>query len=138
MARATLFDFVYTLLYPGVLGSMLYEVLQPGAWDRPVRWIELAVVVLYCLDYLHLRSHLQGLDPIKSADITDALLDTAIAIIFGVAFHSVSNSLPFACGCLAGMATLALIYNFHARSMHRIVWRTCLRRSSAEGETKSW
>lgn len=89
---------------------MLYELLGFIPWG-PVQITQLSVVVLYCLDYVHVRGYLLGPDPVTSAGGLDTLIDACVAVLFGLAFHSIEKMPSRAFACLAAYAVLILIYN---------------------------
>jgi hypothetical protein len=58
--------FVYSLIYPGFLGSMIYEIIPSSnsAADLLKFWtlatlIKILITLLYCLDYLHLYADME-------------------------------------------------------------------------------
>ena len=89
---------------------MLYELLGFNPWG-PLQITQLSVVVLYCLDYIHVRGYLLGSDPVASAGGLDTLIDACVAVLFGLAFHSIEKMPSRAFACLAAYAVLILIYN---------------------------
>src|SRR5438105_6110640 len=67
---------IYGLIYPGFLGSMLYELIPAGGSDFTVahflirdNFIRYAIILFYSLDYLHLYGDMDGLikDPEKKS-----------------------------------------------------------------------
>ncbi len=63
-------EFVYGLLYPGFVGSMIYELIPQTSTDAdPKRYISIftgikwLITFLYCLDFLHLFSDMKSLTP---------------------------------------------------------------------------
>ena len=80
----------YDLLYPAILGSMLYDVVN---LQIRLDWIAVSkycLVVLYCLDYLHLFADLLQLKKVRSS-WRYTIFDGLIPIIFGFTYWSVSN-----------------------------------------------
>jgi len=89
--------FVYVLLYPGILGSMLYEatntIIETARENRmnALEWYLTArflVIILYCLDFLHMYN---DLDKKTKASKWWLFVDTVIPIIFAVAYWLTSR-----------------------------------------------
>ncbi len=77
--------FTYTQLYPAVLGSMLYDILHfPSKW-HPINIVKWSLTIFYCIDYFNLHSNLKSDKP-ENANAIDILIDTVVAILFGVAY----------------------------------------------------
>lgn len=80
----------YQLIYPGVLGSMIFDLADPF---RDFSWIWLCSVVIalcFVVDYLHLTLNLcaDGTSPLKHGPWMDAL----IAILFCISYFSLSHA----------------------------------------------
>jgi len=55
-------DFVYILLYPGLLGSMIYELIPKenlNGYLNTATYIRLAIILFYCIDFLHLYADMK-------------------------------------------------------------------------------
>src|SRR5437016_4165751 len=96
-------DFIYALVYPAVLGSMVYDLLQFGFPPKVPEITSISVAALYCLDYLHLRNDLR-LSNGPHRSLYDVSLDGLVAILFGGAYWRVSHS-----HLTSGYATLVLL-----------------------------
>ena len=97
-------DFVYKVLYPAVLGAMLYEILKTFSIAA------LSVVIFYCLDYLHLHNNLDTDKP-ENATIPRLVVDAGIAILFGIASSRITfEGYGISMGCLLGVCFLILVY----------------------------
>jgi len=103
-------QFVYNLLYPAILGSMLYDVLKEAFYLEAFGVAKLLVIAFYCLDYLHLHSHLKTNMP-ESTTIPRMLIDSAIAVLIGVAYWQVSfEGFDRSMYCLLAVSILILAY----------------------------
>ncbi|MBI1730102.1 hypothetical protein HY229_04815 [Candidatus Acetothermia bacterium] len=85
-------DFVYKLLYPGILGSMIYGLSDTLVHSSSFGWFsvaQLSIVVLFVTDYMHIHNDLKvakhghnGKSGIRGSFVLDAI----IAIAFGVVY----------------------------------------------------
>jgi len=74
--------FTYDLLYPGVLGSMLFDLFDPLRMSTPTKFALLFIGLLFVADYLHLRFNLKADHAEEdSRPFIDAII--AIAYCFG-------------------------------------------------------
>lgn len=79
---------VYNLIYPGVLGSMIYDCVQVARAPGPGNWFyftQIFIVILYSTDYLHLYLDLRSQDRKRGAWL---IADGLIPVLFGVAYWS--------------------------------------------------
>lgn len=116
--------FIYGLLYPAVLGSMLYDVLHLTPSHGPLRMVALSITWLYCVDFLYLASDL-GSDRYPKGTWRDAIFDGGISITFGVAYWQASdNQLTAAFGCMIAISLAIVYYNCEPSRMtgFRIGW----------------
>ena len=72
---------VYNLLYPGVLGSMLFDLFDPVRLPSLTQVSLVLIAVLFMLDYLHMQFNLGADKSRNSRPLIDALI--AIAYCFG-------------------------------------------------------
>src|SRR5213594_2725823 len=80
------YDFAYNLLFPAILGSMVYDVAdaRQRTLSDPNYWFKLLILAFYCLDYLFLYHDLKR--PIEKHKGTEMLMDIFIAVAYRVAF----------------------------------------------------
>ena len=83
-------NFTYRLVYPAVLGSMLYDALSLARHTDIVGWTKLSIVLFYCLDYLHLHADFASDHP-NNARWQETVLDLVVAILLGIAYWSMSR-----------------------------------------------
>jgi hypothetical protein len=106
--------FIYSLLYPGVLGSMIFDILDPM---RP--WVEIkialiAIAVMFSMDFLHMKVDLKHKHNNGVLLLTDAL----IAILFSIAYFLLAQTTvyesricsPTCTQCLLSLAFLAVTH----------------------------
>ncbi|HEY3743556.1 MAG TPA: hypothetical protein VGL53_27110 [Bryobacteraceae bacterium] len=120
-------EIVYTLVYPGVLASMLYDFYQfiSGIDHFPHSTTMALIAFLYLLDYFHLFVDLKKL---TAYPFVYDLLDLLIAVLFGLAFtFSKVNKLATCQACVMGIVLLMLTYSFLERSEEKIPWTKYLR-----------
>ncbi len=89
---------IYGLIYPGFLGSMLYELVPPNPWDftRQYFWsadhrIRYLIIIFYFLDYMHLYGDLEQAmenDP-EVKDFSYFVCDIATSLLYLAAFLTV-------------------------------------------------
>ncbi len=104
--------FTYTMLYPAVLGSMLYDVLHLNEGWGPLQMVELSITVLFCVDFFYLQGDL-GSDQLPKGNWRDTIIDGAIAIAFGIAYWMASDKKLWLCyTCLKVVAILIALYHF--------------------------
>lgn len=81
--------FTYKLLYPAVLGSMIYDAANWQVWLDFLGAAKLCIVVLFCLDYLHLYMDLRSAKQGSPSCVT-TLIDAAIPVLFCFMYWSIS------------------------------------------------
>ena len=105
-------DLVYNLLYPGVLGSMIYDIAGFLRASQAFDWFAITkvlIVVLYATDYLHLRFDLK---PARVASGEWAFLDAIIALLFAAGSLSMSReNLVGLFVCLVIITLLFFVYH---------------------------
>lgn len=125
--------FVYGLVYPAVLGSMLYDILHVTSNWGSLQSVELSIIVMYCIDFLHLASDL-GTDSFPKGTWRDTVFDALIALTFGIAYWQISDRHLGAGYILLFIITLLFVlYNSvpSRRSTIHVTWLALL--SSAYG-----
>jgi hypothetical protein len=83
--------FVYDLLYPGILGSMLYDVSELLRGSPGPIWFKVArscIVLLYVMDYLHLQRDLRPADGRVGARV---IIDALIPLFFAGVYWSMTR-----------------------------------------------
>jgi hypothetical protein len=80
-------DLVYNLVYPGILGSMLFDIADPLRDYHPARWGLYFIVLLFVTDYWHLKHHLSNV--IVHAGLI--ILDFAIVIGFAFSYFALTK-----------------------------------------------
>lgn len=87
---------IYGLVYPGFLGSMLYELIPAGRADFTVwhfftrdNFIRYGIILFYSLDYVHLYGDMDGIirDPEKKS-FSYFLVDIVTCLAYVAAFVS--------------------------------------------------
>jgi len=78
-------DLVYNLLYPAILGSMLYDLFSPSVLEKWRFMSKILIALLYTVDYLHLYNDLNILPRLRSKTFSIAL-DGIIALTFRAIF----------------------------------------------------
>src|SRR6266480_2900986 len=100
-------DFVYNLLYPAILGSMLYDLFAFPKDQKLVYASQIIIVFIYSIDYLHLYNDLKLYDKFDSPHagyfaVFAIIGDGMIALLFRVTFAALAYG-------RTGWATAALI-----------------------------
>ena len=80
------YDFAYNLLFPAVLGSMIYDVAdaRQRTFSDENYWFKLLILAFYCLDYLFLYHDLKR--PPDKRKASEIVMDVFIALAYRVAF----------------------------------------------------
>jgi hypothetical protein len=104
--------FVYELVYPAVLGSMLYDVLhfKNVQYPGPIGLLKVAITLFYCADwyFLHAALHVE-----ENATPTAMVVDGLVALFLGVAYWLAFEEHPGAAFLLwCGVSVLFFIYSF--------------------------
>lgn len=101
-------QFVYYLWYPGVLGSMLYDLLQGPGDDHRIYIGRLLVTIVYSVDYIHLFHDLPTTT--EKLGSRAPILDGLIALGFGLAAASLERAPGVACILLVSLCIAFLGY----------------------------
>lgn len=121
-------EIVYSLVYPGVLASMLYDfyLLASGNQTYHHAFVLAAITSIYLLDYFHLFIDLKEL---TGFPILYSTVDLAISILFGLAFaFAKSDQLP---GCqltIVSIVIAMLVYSLVEKAESRLSWLNYARR----------
>ncbi|HBE71389.1 MAG TPA: hypothetical protein DDW52_24850 [Planctomycetaceae bacterium] len=82
--------FAYDLLYPGVLGSMIFDLLDPLRLASPLQLALLAIAVTFAVDYLHLRFNL-GIPSAEGRETNSRpTIDIMIASLFCLGYFTIA------------------------------------------------
>lgn len=103
------YSFAYDLLFPAILGSMIYDVAdarQAIALDWNYRF-KLLILAFYCLDYLFLYNDIKG--PAGNQKPSEIALDLLIGVLYRVAF-SFAQLESYRWALVTFVLILALIY----------------------------
>jgi hypothetical protein len=104
-------DFTYNLLYPGILGSMLYDLIE-GFRHPSFDWFlitRITLVSLYVLDYLHAYFDL-GENRTQKRALSIAI-DAALPLLFGYSYWSMTREGLRATGiCLFIASVIIFLY----------------------------
>jgi hypothetical protein len=104
---------VYTLLYPAILGSMLYDLFFFSNFELWKYLSQVIIVLIYLVDYIFLYNDLL---PSAQARAIEMVADGLVALLFRAAFAAlIYGKLPLSAGFLF---VISLIYFFYAASRH--------------------
>ncbi len=104
-------SFVYQLLYPAILGSMLYDIFTWTIIDWAY-FAKLLIIIIYCLDYLHLYHDLLE-EGVKNTSGMELAIDGMAAFSFKASFIAINMSEPVASISILCVITLVFgIYNY--------------------------
>jgi len=120
-------EITYTLVYPGVLASMLYDLYQlvTGGEKYEHPGVMLLITLTYLLDYFHLFVDLKKLHRFP---ILYCSLDLLIAVLFGMAFaYAKIDNLRKAEFSIVASFMLMLLYSAFEVSEHRLAWKSYLK-----------
>lgn len=120
-------EIVYTLVYPGVLASMLYDLYQfvTGSEKYVYPGVMLLIILIYLLDYFHLFVDLKKL---HSFPIWYCSLDLLIAVLFGLAFaYAKVGSLRKSEFSIVSSFMLMLVYSMFEASEQSLPWKVYLK-----------
>lgn len=109
---------IYTLLYPALLGSMLYDIFSPAAgfsWNYVTQMI---LVCIYLVDYLYLYNDWMGQGyPGRWQEI---FCDAVIAVLYRLTFGFVGTGHPTRASlCLIVLYSLYLSYEIARNAVTR-------------------
>lgn len=79
------------MLYPAILGSMLYDALQIGSYTSILDYSKLSIRLFYSFDYLHLNVDLDS-DEIENATGLRIIFDAVISVLFGISYWYMSQT----------------------------------------------
>lgn len=121
---------VYDMLYPGILGSMIYGFADECLGDKFnvfVFFIKLCILFFYCLDYLHLcQDLLLQKSEYRAITPRNVWLDAAIAIFFGVTYLTVlCGEFKISVGSLFLLSLATLCY-VPRSDLHRLTYKISL------------
>ena len=88
-------EVVYKLIYPALLGSMLYAIFYPST---EYRIFKIGIVILYLLDYYHLYTYMDKKFTKKQKTRIYVLLDFIVSLLLCTAFN-VKYKIAFPCLC---------------------------------------
>jgi hypothetical protein len=115
-------EFTYMLLYPALLGSMIYELVPRSRIEEDVVfYIKIFLVCLYALDFLHLYADMHK--RVKSGKRTKIYIfcDVAVSMLFFIGFKVVSLHPTITIISLSIIPGLFLLYkrkNIYDRYYH--------------------
>jgi hypothetical protein len=80
----------YQLIYPAVLGSIIFDLADPFRHFSQLRVIGFLICLCFIIDYLHMTLNLckDGTSPLKYG----AVMDIVIAIFFCLSYFSISKA----------------------------------------------
>jgi len=114
-------DFIYNLIYPAILGSMLYDLFSFPVNDKWIYASQIVLVLIYSLDYLHLYHDLKP-PLIQAVKMFDIIVDGVIAFAFRLVFAALSHTwLHVAPTVLAVILLLFLLYNLKRHPVARAI-----------------
>lgn len=108
-------DFVYRLVYPGILGSMIFDIADPLRSWSIAKSSPLFIFFAFAIDYWHMHGNLEADDKSKGSPI----LDLVIALCFSFAYFILARTTKigadvdaalFPLYCKLGLAVLAAAY----------------------------
>ncbi len=113
--------FTYELVYPAVLGSMLYDLLNVHdftldafGWPGPAKWFTSSLALFYALDWLYLYEVLPP--PKEKSSPVHMLVDIPIALCLGFSFHlALNNNIGKAYFLWFLASSFILVYHFVPR-----------------------
>lgn len=105
---------MYRLFYPGVLGSMIFDIAEPLRPFQLARIGLLSIAIAFIVDSLHMTVDLNA----EESDEAKPFLDGAIAFSFCFAYFALTrvtalsadeSRFPFYCGLSLLLLALALL-----------------------------
>lgn len=113
-------SFIYFIVYPGILGSMFYSILQLEIFHY-LWYLKLFILLLFCIDWFFLYSVLEKNAKLVNNTFFDSLFDLFIALVFGISFFQLSKGAIFiAYSLLLFNAVLMLIYTLMVKSRRKV------------------
>nr|WP_321441763.1 hypothetical protein [uncultured Hyphomonas sp.] len=80
----------YQLLYPGVLGSMIFNLVDPLRGFSPAWLCSIIICMCFVLDYLYLTLHL--LPSGKAPNVAQAASDLVISLLFCCSYFAIART----------------------------------------------
>lgn len=108
--------FIYGLLYPGFVGSMIYELIPQNEDEINHLWateklIKIFITLFYCIDYLHLYGDMDRIVVLEKRSKTYLFCDVFSSIFFFACFVCVKlNQIDHAIIILSIIPVLFLLY----------------------------
>jgi len=109
---------IYNLLYPALLGSMLYDIFSPST-VRSWNYVgQIVLVCIYLVDYLYLYNDWMGQGyPNRLQEI---FWDGLVAILYRLSFGFIASRPTLASICLGSVFCLYLFYEIAQHRVTRI------------------
>jgi hypothetical protein len=96
-------EVVHKLIYPALLGSMLYGFID-GLINNNIDCLHLlfksGIVIFYLLDYYHLYTFMEKSFPKRKKSCVCICIDFVVAVLLSVAFISECQILSYGCLCI--------------------------------------
>lgn len=108
------YGLVYNLLYPAILGSMLYDLFAFSGFSLWRFLSQLFLVLIYLVDYSYLYNDLML--PVAAARSSEIVADATVAILYRIAFACVALGKLLAASGL--LLIVFLIYLFYVVGRH--------------------
>jgi hypothetical protein len=121
-------SFVYGLLYPGFVGSMIYELVfadkenaNIANYESPEYIIQVIITFFYCADYLHLYGDMHEVTKDYKRDAVYLWCDVLTSIFFFAAFVAVKlDCFTLSLGVLSAIPVFFTIYKLQNRADRNI------------------
>jgi hypothetical protein len=112
---------VYGLLYPGVLGSMLFDIFDPVRINQGSRWMLAPIGLAFIADFWHLNANLEGrLKSTRARQTADLLIATGFTLGYFIMSYLVTEKTNYQNGstylpesawlCVAGLSLLSAVH----------------------------
>lgn len=107
-------ELIYTLIYPALLGSMLYDIFSPSKMDSWQYASQVIIVCIYLVDYLYLYNYWmdQGY-PTKRLEI---IVDGCVAVFYRLSFLLINKDHPTWATLLLGLVFFLYLFYEAARN----------------------
>ena len=129
-----LHGFVYSLFYPGVLGSMIFDLFDPLREESYTQIALFSIAGLFAVDYIHLRYNICVHPENKENSDSRPLIDAAIALFFCFGYFALSattsNTFP--------VSDKKLLYTHQGVSLLFISFSLCLATYYNFSSTSGW
>jgi hypothetical protein len=119
--KNSLEEFTYTLFYPSLLGSMIFQIISEvfKCEDFIIRINELLILFIYILDWFFIKYYLsRELDKMKNNQTKYHILDILIPLFYTLSFFSIRVSQTWI-PCLSLVIALGLI-DYYIWSMKKV------------------